>query len=185
MSEITELLERARSGDRASLDRIFTQLYSDLRRMAAQGAAGHGITLSPTALVNELYLRFSNGRSIDLSDRLHFLLTAAKAMRGLALDHARAAHAQKRGGGLSHDALTENLVGPGGEVVDLLTLDQALARLGAVDAGLLETVELHHFAGLDFVEIAALRQVNERTVRRAWQRARAFLAAQLSGSAAI
>ena len=185
MSEITDWLARARAGDRASLDRVFAQLYGDLKRLAAVRGRGMGDTLSPTALVNELYLKFSGGRTIDLSDRLHFLATAARAMRGLAVDHIRAAQAQKRGGGVAPVTLSVELAGPGGDPVDLLALDQALERLDAVDPQQRELVELHYFAGLDFVEIAALREVNERTVRRGWSRACAFLAAQMSGPADV
>jgi len=183
MGEITELLARARSGDRASLDRVFAELYADLRRIAAQRRLGASDTLTPTALVNELYLKFSKGRALQSVDRTHFLATAARAMRGLAVDHARAARADKRGGGAEPVTLTAQLAGAGGDPVDLIALDAALDRLDAVDPGLRELVELHWFAGLGFVEIAALREVNERTVRRAWTRACAFLAAQMSGNA--
>lgn len=183
MGEITELLARARSGDRDSFDRVFAELYSELRRMAAQRSPGAGDTLSPTVLVNELYLKFSSGRGLQSLDRGHFLATAARAMRGLAVDHARAARAGKRGGGLDPVTLTAQLAGAGGDPIDLIALDRALDRLDAIDPGLRELVELHWFAGLDFVEIAAMRKVNERTVRRGWTRACAFLATQMSGAA--
>lgn len=180
MSEVTELLERARLGDKASLDRVFALLYADLKRIAIRRAAVAGDTLSPTALVNELYLRFSEGRTMSLANRVHFLATAARAMRGLAIDHVRAAQAQKRGGRAQPVTLTADLAAPAGEPIDLLALDQALDRLDAVDPALRELVELRCFAGLELLEIAALREVNERTVRRGWTRACAFLAAQMS-----
>ena len=182
MTDITELLLRARDGDRASLDRVFHALYPELKRIAAARVGAHDRTLSPTVLVNELYLRFE-GKSLAVVDRRHFLACAARAMRGLAIDHARAAGADKRGGGLAPVTLTVEIADAASDV-DLLALDQALETLGAIDDELRELVELHWFAGLDFVDIAELRGVNERTVRRAWQRARAFLAAQLSGGVA-
>ncbi len=183
MGEITELLARARAGDRSSLDRVFSELYADLKRIAAQRMIGAGHTLTPTSLVSELYLKFSKGRALQSLDRAHFLATAARAMRGLAVDHARAARAGKRGGGAEPVTLTAQIVGSAGDQIDLIALDSALGRLDAVDSTLSELVELHWFAGLSFVEIAALREVNERTVRRAWTRACAFLATQMSGSA--
>lgn len=182
MGEITELLQRARSGDRDSFDQVFAALYADLKRIAGQRRLGNGDTLTPTALVNELYVKFSNGRTLHSVDRAHFLATAARAMRGLAVDHVRAARADKRGGGAEPVTLTAQLAAASGDPIDLIALDSALDRLDAVDAALRELVELHWFAGLSFVEIAALREVNERTVRRGWTRACAFLSAQMSGS---
>lgn len=184
MGDITELLARVRCGDRDSFNRVFAELYADLKRIAVQRAAGAGNTLTPTALVNELYLKFSRGRSLQLVDRAHFLATAASAMRGLAVDHARAARAGKRGGGAEPVTLSAELTGASGDPIDLIALDHALEGLDAIDPGLRELVELHWFAGLDFVEIAALREVSERTVRRGWTRACAFLATQMSAQGA-
>jgi RNA polymerase sigma factor (TIGR02999 family) len=186
MHEITEWLAQARAGDKRSLDRVFTVLHAELKRLAAARVRNPGDTLSPTVLVNELYLRFSGRERLDVTDRLHFLATAARAMRGLAVDHLRATQAQKRGGGATPVTLSVELALAGsGDAVDLIALDQALDRLDAIDPAQRELVELHCFAGLDFVEIAALREVNERTVRRGWARACAFLATQLSGSGEI
>jgi RNA polymerase sigma factor (TIGR02999 family) len=185
MGDITELLGRARDGDRSSLDAVFARLYPELKRIA-QGRLGAGDdTLSATALVNEAWLRLSASETLDLKDRRHFLACAARAMRRLLIDHVRAAQATKRGDGRPAADLDLGLVPDPSDREQLLAIDQALDALGEIDPAQRELVELHWFAGLDFVEIATVRGVNERTVRRGWQRARAFLQVQLSGSGPI
>jgi len=138
--------------------------------------------LSATALVNEAWLKLAGGTAPPISDRQHFLACAARAMRLVIVDHARAVHAAKRGGGQPEVDLDPALLPADLDPVELLAIDQALEALDAIDPAQRELVELHWFAGFDFVEIATLREVDERTVRRAWQRARAFLATQLSGA---
>lgn len=181
MSEITELLIRARDGDRASLDAVFARLYPELKKLAARRGAGREATLSATALVNEAWLKLTAGETPPLADRQHFLACAARAMRLVIVDHTRSVHAAKRGHGQAAADIDPALLPADLDHEQLLAIDQALEALDAIDPTQRELVELHWFAGLDFVEIAAVRAVNERTVRRAWQRARAFLAAQLSG----
>ncbi len=180
MGEITEWLAQARTGDRASLDHVFEALYPELRRLAQTRLAGGEHTLSATALVHESYVSLSRNQQLDLLDRHHFMACAARAMRGILIDHLRASHADKRGGG----APTITLGAALGEFqetgCDLLALDQALGALDAIDPAQRELVELHFFAGVEFQDIAEGRGVNEKTVRRHWQRARAFLLAQLA-----
>lgn len=183
MAEITELLGQARSGDRAALDRVFELLYPELRRAARLQGASADATLTPTVLISELYLHLGRNRPLDIVDRRHFLACAARAMRHLMIDDARRGAAGKRGGGWTPVTLTDGLA-EDSRPIDLLALDQALDALEAIDPEQRELVELHWFAGVDFVEIAALRGVNERTIRRAWLRARAFLAAQLASPGA-
>lgn len=180
MAEITQLLQHARNGDRASLDRVFEALYPELRRAAQWRSQGASATLSPTALVNELYLRLCRAEGLDLVDRGHFLACAARAMRGLMVDAARAGSAVKRGGGEQAVTLTVNLAAEVAEPIDLLDLNRALDRLEALDPSLRELVELRFFAGLELNELAELRGVSVRTLQRAWTRASAFLATQLS-----
>lgn len=184
MSEITELLLRARAGDRDSLDAVFARLYPELKQLARRRAAGAEATLSPTALVNEAWLKLSAGAVPQLADRQHFLACAARAMRLIVVDEARRVHAAKRGHGPAVAGLDAIRIAVEVDHAELLAIDQALDALDVLDPEQRELVELHWFAGLDFVEIAALRGVNERTVRRGWQRARAFLAAQLGGAGA-
>lgn len=185
MGDITELLTRAREGDRASLDAVFARLYPELKRLASRRAAGADATLSATALVNEAWLKLTGGEGPDIVDRQHFLACAARAMRLVVIDQARAVHAAKRGGGQPPIDVDPSLLPEDIDPGEMLAIDQALDALDAIDPAQRELVELHWFAGLDFIEIAALRGVNERTVRRAWQRARAFLAAQLSGPGTV
>lgn len=180
MAEITELLGQARTGDRTALDRVFELLYPELRKAARNQGASRETTLTPTVLINELYLHLGRNRPLNVVDRRHFLACAARAMRHLAIDAARKGAAEKRGGDWTPVTLTAG-ISDEGRPIDLLALDQALDALEAVDPEQRELVELHWFAGVDFIEIAELRGVNERTVRRAWLRARAFLAAHLSG----
>jgi RNA polymerase sigma factor (TIGR02999 family) len=185
MDEITELLVRARGGDRASLDAVFARLYPELKRLAARRGLGRETTLSATALVHEAWLKLSGGEAPPMADRQHFLACAARAMRLVMVDHARSVHAAKRGHGQPATDIDPALLPADLDHEQLLAIDQALDALDAIDPAQRQLVELHWFAGLDFVEIAAMRKVNERTVRRAWQRARAFLAAQLSGPGAV
>ncbi len=181
MSEITQWLIEARLGKGAGLDRVFEALYPQLRQLAQARLSSAERTLSPTALVHEAWLRLSQNAALSLSDRHHFMSCAARAMRAIVIDHVRAAVADKRGGGMETVTLGAALgeaVAAGGP--DLLVIDQALEMLDAIDPLQRELVELHFFGGLELQEIAAARGVNEKTVRRHWQRARAFLLTQLN-----
>lgn len=182
--DITVLLDAARDGDRAALDRVLSTLYQELHGMARRQLAGqqHGHTLDATALVHEAYLKLAgrgNG-SAQFDDRAHFFAYAASAMRSVIVDYARQRLAQKRGGDLHRvTELPENLEGGFSLDEDMLGLDAALTRLSGVDPRLTQVVELRYFAGLSELEIAALIQRSERSVRRDWQKARMFLLASL------
>lgn len=181
MSEITTLLGDARGGDAAALQKVFALLYRELRHHA-QGHLGRaGQTLSPTALVHEAWLRLVGNAQLALNDRHHFLACAASAMRAVWVDHVRARTALKRGG----DAPAAPLDSPEALEValplheGLLELDQALDRLDVLNPRQRQVVELRYFAGLEFADIAQLLDCAERTAKREWERARAFLHAQL------
>ena len=182
--DITVLLDAAREGDRGALDRVLATLYQELHGMARRQLAGqqHGHTLNATALVHEAYLKLI-GRgdgSAKFDDRAHFFAYAASAMRSVIVDYARQRLAQKRGGDLHRvTELPENLEGGLSLDEDMLGLDTALTRLHAVEPRLTQVVELRYFAGLSELEIAALMQRSERSVRRDWQKARMFLLASL------
>lgn len=184
MTEITALLNAASAGDRAALDAVFARLYPELRRLAAAQLGGPERTLSPTVLVNEAYLRLIGNATLSLNDRRHFLATAATAMRAVWVDHARRACADKRGGGAANAALeaAEQVAASGGVDLDILAIDQALGRLDAVNPRQREIVELRYFGGLEFGEIAELYGCSERTAKREWERARAFLYANLQSA---
>jgi RNA polymerase sigma factor (TIGR02999 family) len=181
---LTELLQLAARGERSALDRVFVLLYPDLRRIAharlrVQAGAAH---LETTALVHESFLRLVEASALVLADRKHFFTYAAKTMRNIIIDAAREQLAERRGGGRAPLRLNTALAGslPAAEGDgSLVAIDDALRALEALDAPLAEVVEMRYFAGYSEAEIAELTGQSERTVRRRWEKARAFLLATL------
>jgi RNA polymerase sigma factor (TIGR02999 family) len=180
-SEITGLLARVRVGDDEALSRVYELLYSELKRLAAGVLASmpRGGTLTPTVLVHEAFLRLRCCQGIDLVDRRHLLACAARAMRQVLVDHVRAACTAKRGGGEAPLPLTRELGARSAPTLDLLAVHRALEALEEVNPRLRELVELRFFLGLPDEELAALNGVCTRTIRRDWERARAFLYIQI------
>ncbi|MDR7194678.1 ECF-type sigma factor [Luteimonas terrae] len=180
-AEITQWLDAARGGDRDALDRVLATLYQELHQMARRQLAGqHGHTLDATALVHEAYLKLIGRHEARFDDRAHFFAYAASAMRSVVVDYARQRLAQKRGGDLHRvTELPENFESGLRLDEDTLALDIALTRLAAVDVRLAHVVELRYFAGLSELEIAALLERSERSIRRDWQKARMYLLASL------
>ncbi len=181
--EITVLLDAAHNGDRGAMDRVLATLYQELHSMARRQLAGQrGHTLDATALVHEAYLKLigrGNGAA-QFDDRAHFFAYAASAMRSVVVDYARQRLAQKRGGDQHRVTdLPEDIEGGLRLDEDMLGLDTALNRLTQVDPRLTRVVELRYFAGLSELEIAALMNRSERSVRRDWQKAKMFLLASL------
>jgi len=175
--EITELLNRAQEGDAEAADSVIAILYDELRAIArAQmgGAGGAAQTLQPTALVHEAYLRLvRHGDSWE--NRRHFLGFAARAMRSVLVDHARAKRRAKRGGGLKREPLHAAVAWFEENRIDLLALDEALKRLEREDTRRHRIVELRFFAGLDNAEVAKTLSISLATVEREWAVARAWL----------
>ena len=184
--EVTQLLERASSGDAAARATLFDVLYRELRRLAegAMRAERANHTLQPTALVHEAFLRLA-GNQGRFESRAHFLGVAASAMRRVLVDHARGRNAQKRGHGVTLVTLTDldDLPQPVAEELDLVVLDDALSRLTALDARQGLIVELRFFGGLSVEETAALVGVSERTIKREWQMSRAWLRREMARTA--
>jgi RNA polymerase sigma factor (TIGR02999 family) len=178
MGDITSWLRNAALGDRDSFDRIFEALYPHLHALAEAKLSSHERTLNPTALIHECYLRLFGNTQLELTDRQHFLACAGRAMRAVIVDHYRVRNAQKRGGAWVSVSFNEQSLQSSDEL-DWQALNEALDALNSFAPAQRELVELHFFAGVEFQEIARIRQVDERTVRRHWQRARAFLHAQL------
>ncbi len=176
--EITELLVQARAGDPERLSAVFESLYPELRRLAASRLSAGEYTITPTVLVHELYMRAITGDPLSATDRKHFFVAAAQAMRWIVVDHARRRGADKRGGDQIAVTLTEAIPLPG-ESEQVLALHDGLEALGEINPRQREIVELHYFAGLEFAEIAELLELSVRTVYREWERARAFLYALL------
>lgn len=182
-STLTELLNLGLSGDSSARERAFAMVYGQLRRTAAAqlGAHLHGQTLSPTALVNEAYLKLVSGAQLAMNDRAHFFALSARAMRQLLMDQQRVKYSNKHGGHLLRAELSEDLPDDSTRQIDYIDLDRALTQLEAVDARAARVVELHYFTGLNFMEIAELMAISDKTVRRDWTSARAFLLLQVSG----
>ena len=173
---LTELLNLGLHGDVAAGDQAFAIVYAQLRRTAAaQLGPNRHATLSPTELVNEAYLKLIAGAELALNDRAHFFALSARAMRQLLIDRQRAHAMEKHGGFLQRIELDVQLQGESEPSLDYLDLDRALAALSKIDERGAKVVELHFFAGLNFIEIAELLGLSDKTVRRDWQSARAFL----------
>jgi RNA polymerase sigma factor (TIGR02999 family) len=169
--------------DAADLRREFERVYSELKRVAhRQLLEARGRTLNTTGLVHEAWLKLSRANLGTLGDEDHFLALAARAMRQIVVDHARAQLAEKRGGvQLQFVESDEAADVPGGGMTpeDLLRLDDALSALGAGDPRLVNLIELRFFAGVPVEDIARMQAVSERTLNRDWRRARAQLFASL------
>lgn len=181
--EITVWLERLRGGEGGALDRVVPLLYDELRRLAQHHldheAVGH--TLTPTALVHETYLRLLGERRITVGDRGEFFAVAATAMRRILVDSARRRHAHKRGGDQQRVPLEAvDVVLADNQIEELVAIDQLLDRLGRASERARQVVELRIFAGLTHDEIAGVLAVNERTVRRDWDLAHAWLRRELA-----
>lgn len=167
--------------DRPGLDDLFSVTYGELRRLAsAIRRDDPGATLSPTALVNEAWLKLARSPQFEATSLLHFKRIAARAMRQVLVEAARRRHARKRGGA---DALLvtfdEAISGAPADVEELLALDTALDGLARLNPRQATIVETRFFGGLDVTETAALLEISEATVLRDWRAARAWLAQEL------
>jgi RNA polymerase sigma factor (TIGR02999 family) len=179
---VTELLARWRGGDEAALQELLPLVYDELRRIASRQMARErpGHTLQTTALVNEAYARLVTAE-VSWTDRAHFFAVAARAMRRVLVDHARARRSAKRGGGAAPSPL-EAFDAPVGEPLpDLLDLDRALEGLAREDPVKARRLELHYFAGLGHDDLARLENVSVSTVRRDLRFALARLRLALAG----
>lgn len=171
--DVTRLLQAVGEGDSRALDRLVPLVYEELRSLAKRELyrEQQGHTLHATALVHEAYLKLAGSR-MPASDRAHFLAIAARAMRQVLVDHARRRKAVKRGGDMVCTTLTD-----GGAPVEfrpdeLIALDEALEKL---DPRQRQIVEFRFFAGMEEKEVADVLGVSDRTVRREWVKARAWL----------
>jgi RNA polymerase sigma-70 factor, ECF subfamily len=175
--EVTRLLAVLRAGDRSALDRLLPHVYEELRGMArAQAGRSPGMSLPPTAIVHEAYVKLARAGALHAADRSHFMAIAASAMRQVVVDHARGMLSQKRGGGWKRTLLRDSSLSSEADPADVLALDRALAGL---DERQRRVVECRYFAGMEEEEIAAALGVSTRTVRREWVKARAWLYAEL------
>jgi RNA polymerase sigma factor (TIGR02999 family) len=181
--EITRLLALVRRGDRQAEGPLLDALYSDLKKLAARFLfqEGNAQTLTPTALVNEAYLRIFGATPPDIKDRHHFLALSCQVMRRLLVDRARSRNRQKRGAGKA-ETLTDFLAVVEDNPDQILAVVQSLGRLAAFAPRAAKVVEMRYFGGLEDAEIAEVLETSVRTIRRDWAMSRAWFLSELNSS---
>ncbi|MEO8081268.1 MAG: ECF-type sigma factor [Caldimonas sp.] len=184
---ITRLLQQAAEGDRAALDQVYSSLYPELKRVARSRLRqqGRGDSMGTTTLLHESFIRLVHASNLRLQDRRHFFAYAARTMRHIIIDSAREHLADRRGGGALHETLGGDAalqVADTGTSEELIRVSEALLDLEQVDPDLAELVDMRYFGGYTESEIAELQEVTERTVRRRWNKARAWLYMALNDS---
>ncbi len=182
--EVTILLRAWHAGDEDAYRQVSSILYRELRQQAAQYMRRQWASdlLQTTALVHETFLRLANAHQVDWQDRRHFLAVASRTMRRALVDLAREQQADKRGGDSPHVQLSEEVAVNGPSLVDLVALDEALTKLGAIDPRKVQVIELRFFAGLTVEETAEVLDVSADTVARDWRLARTWLLRELDHS---
>ena len=181
---ITQWLHQARRNDIEAVDKLYAAVYPVLHRMASRKlGVRSGATITPTVVINELFLKISGSSVMDSKDRHHFYASCSRAMRFIVADFARSALSQKRGGDAEKCSYTDALAKQPDRAQELLDIDSALDDLETMDTRLRELVELKFFGGLTYREIGKLHERSERTIKRDWVRARAFLVARSSAMA--
>ena len=178
---ITALLKRVSSGDREAESELVPLVYVQLRQIAQRqfGAERRGHTLQPTALISELYLRIIRNAAIDWQNRAHFFAVSAQTIRRILVDHARAVKAQRRPNPQQRLDLDDVLVYSEDRAAEIVEIDEALTHLAGWDPRMARIVELRFFAGLSNEETATALDISERTVKREWAVARAWLSKEL------
>lgn len=182
-TSVTGIIAELSAGDRTAAQRLLPHVYDELRALAASFFRQHqpNQTLQPTALVHEAFIKLVGSTGQDWTGRKHFFDVAAMAMRQLLADRARRAASVKHGGEVFRVTLSEAATPiEGGQEVDLVALDQALAKLSALDFRQARIVELRYLAGLSVDETAEILDFSPRTVKLDWQMARSFLRRELS-----
>lgn len=180
-ADVTQLLRRLNAGDGDANQQFYALVYDELRRLAHHYMRGErrGHTLQTTALVNEAFLRLMPKTAIDWQDRGHFFKAAAGTMRAILVDHARKRKRVKRGAGAERVPLDDVLHAYEQQSLDVIELDEALGKLGEVDAQLRQITELRYFTGLTVDEVATVLETSKSTVERGWATARAWMKLEL------
>ena len=180
MSEVTRILGAIHQGDPSAAERLLPVVYDELRKLAARKLASEkpGQTLQATALVHEAYLRLVGDQHFD--NRGHFFAAAAEAMRRILIDQARTKRSQKRGGAQQRHNIDEVDIAAPEPTIDLLTLNEVLARFEKIDELKARLVKLRYFAGLTIPQAAEVLGISTTSADRYWAYARAWLHAELS-----
>lgn len=180
-STLVSLIEAAERGEGSATEALFTTLYSELHRLAKKQLArdGRGLTIGVTTLLHEAYLDMAGRSDAEFPDRARFMGYAARVMRTLIIDHVRNRQAQKRGGLFELTSLTSDPVESSADERKLTEISEALDKLAEADPELAELVDMKFFCGFSFGEIAAMRKISERTVKRQWRKARIYLHREL------
>lgn len=180
--DVTRLLAAAGDGDRAAFNRLYAAVYAELRRMAASRMRRErrAVTLQPTVLVNEAWMRLA-GSAGDFGSRAQFFFAAGESMRRILVEYARRRLAARRGGGIEAVTLSGVELAATGEEADVLAVDEALQRLERERPRLAQLVTLRFFAGLSIEEAAATLDISPATAKRDWSFARAWLLDAMGG----
>ena len=181
MSDVTQVLNAIEQGDPKAADQLLPLVYEELRKLAASKMAREapGQTLQPTALVHEAWLRLAGNGPSSWDSRAHFFGAAAEAMRRILIDKARRKQALRHGAGKQHLDVQEIEVVAPAEDEQLLAINEALDKLGAVDKPKAELVKLRYFAGLSIEEATGVLGISEATAKRWWAYARAWLYSEI------
>lgn len=178
---VTDLLNAWGAGDKAAFDELVTVVYDELRRQASRylrhESPGH--SLQTTDLIHEAYLRLVDQKNPHWQNRAQFFGIAAQLMRRILVDHARARHRAKRGGGNIRISLDEEIAAGRSNDVEIINIDEALNRLAEIDIQQSKIVELRFFSGLNVDETAQVLGISPRTVKRSWRFAKAWLRREL------
>ena len=183
--EVTQLLANWSQGDPTALEKLIPLVYKELRHLAHRYMEGQrpNHTLQTTALVNEAYLRLADQSKPNFTNRSHFFAVAAKAMRQILVDYAKAQQREKRGAGASKVELNEAALISPEQTSAILDVDEALEKLAVLDSRKARVVELRYFGGLNQDEIAEVLKISTVTIRRDWVFARAWLYTELHSAA--
>jgi RNA polymerase sigma factor (TIGR02999 family) len=182
MSDVTRILDRVQQGDPKAAEELLPLVYAELRNLANARMAQEpsGQTLQPTALVHEAWIRLS-GENHDWQNRRHFFSAASEAMRRILIERARQKRRVRHGGGLVRVDLGDINVAAESRSETVLFVHEALERLAQKDPEIAELIKLRYFAGVPNQEAAEMLGMSERTARRNWAYARAWLTREING----
>jgi len=184
MSDTTRLLNAVGDGDKQAAEELLPLVYAELRKLAHHRMKAERVdhTLQSTGLVHEAYLRLVGNGEVEWANRAHFFHAAAEAMRRILIEHARAKAGPQRGGGRKKLPLDVVDLATDADPTQIMALEEAISRLEKKDAQAARVVRLRFYAGLSVDEAAKALGISERTVKRDWSLARAFLLRELGGS---